>query len=389
MSSLSQPGTAPAVAAPGGPPLSRLKQSFLAAWPALVAYAVARAVGVGVYLLVAHLSGRDGWHILGHRTDAGFYFRIITEGYSGPQVLDKNDMAFFPLYPMLVRGVHEVVPLPADTVAILVSWLAALIAAWGVYAVGAHLHDRRTGVLLALLWGLLPHAIVESMAYTEAIFTAFVAWALLALLRERWVAAGALALLAGLTRPTALALIPVVGLAALIAVVKTRGRAWQPWVGMLLAPLGWLGYILWVAQRTGRLDGWFHIQDAGWGSRFDGGVFTAKTMARLLKHNSSLDAYLVSFVLLVAVALFALTIIDRQPWQLLLFSGLILLITVGGMNYYNSKARFLLPAFALLVPVATALARTRPARMAVIVLTIAAASTYCGVYLLLIWKLSP
>ncbi|MBV1849618.1 glycosyltransferase family 39 protein [Catellatospora sp. NEAU-YM18] len=298
-------------------------------------------------------------------------------------------MAFFPLYPMLVRGVHAVLPLPVDTVAVLVSWLAALAAAWGVFAVGAHLHDRRTGVLLALVWGLLPHAIVESMAYTEAIFTAFVAWALYAVLRERWVAAGVLTLLAGLTRPTALALIPVVGLAALLAVIRTRGRSWRPWVALALAPLGWLGYVLWVAQRTGRLDGWFRIQDEGWGSRWDGGVYTAKTVAKLLKENSSLDTYLVSLVLVVAVALFAISIIDRQPWQLLLFSGLILLITLGGAGYFNAKARFLLPAFALLLPVATALARTRPARMAVVVLTLAAASTYCGVYLLLIWKYSP
>ncbi|MDI1460428.1 hypothetical protein QEZ54_05560 [Catellatospora sp. KI3] len=386
MSSLSQPGTAPAAS---GAPRSRLKQSFLAAWPALAAYVAARAVGVGAFLAVARMAGRDGWQILGHRTDAGFYLRIAVEGYAGAEPLDKNDMAFFPLFPMLVRGAHAVVPLPVDTVAVLVSWLAALAAAWGVFAIGAHLHDRRTGVLLALLWGLLPHAIVESMAYTEAIFTAFVAWALYALLRERWVAAGVLTLLAGLTRPTALALIPVVGLAALLAVVRGRGRAWRPWAALVLAPLGWLGYVLWVAQRTGRLDGYFHLQDAGWGSRFDGGRYTATTMAKLLTENSSLNTYLVSLVLVVAVALFALTILDRQPWQLLLFSGLILLITLTGAGYFNAKARFLLPAFALLLPVATALARTRPARMAVVVATLAAVSTYCGVYLLLIWKYSP
>ena len=67
-----------------------------------------------------------------------------------------------------------------------VAVVASLAAAWGLYAVGDHLHDRRTGVLLAVVWGLLPHAIVESMAYTEAIFTALVAWSLLAMLRERW-----------------------------------------------------------------------------------------------------------------------------------------------------------------------------------------------------------
>ena len=113
-------------------------------------------------------------------------------------------------------------------------------------------------------------------------------------------AAGLLALLAGLTRPTALAVIPVVMLAALIAVVRGRDRSWRPWAAMVLAPLGWLGYLGWVAQRTGRLDGWFWIQDEGWGSRFDGGAYTARTVAKLLTHETPLDIYLVTLVLAVA-----------------------------------------------------------------------------------------
>ena len=57
-----------------------------------------------------------------------------------------------------------------------------------------------------------------------------------------------------------------------------------------------------------------------------------------------------------------ITIIDRQPWQLLMFSALMLVMSLGGENYYNAKARFLLPAFALLLPIAVALARAGWAR---------------------------
>ncbi|MBV1855768.1 glycosyltransferase family 39 protein [Catellatospora sp. NEAU-YM18] len=314
----------------------------------------------------------------------------MIEGYPGPETVFHNGMAFFPLFPALGRAADWLLPFPTSTCAILVSWAGALAAAWGIYAVGAHVRDRRTGVLLAALWGLLPHAIIESMAYTEAIFTAFVAWALYAVLRERWIMAGALTLLAGLTRPTALAVIPVVGLAALITVVKGRDRSWRPWAAMVLAPLGWLGYILWVAQRTGRLDGYFYIQGEGWGSRYDGGVNMVRKVSEFLKYEArNLDYYLVLFVLVAALVLLAISVIDRQPWQLVVYSALMLVITLGGENYYNAKARFLLPAFALLLPVATSLARTKTATMVIIMATLAAASAYCGVYLVLIWQWSP
>lgn len=245
----------------------------------------------------------------------------------------------------MLRWSGQVLPLELPVVGVLLSWVASLVAAWGIHAVGAHLHDRRTGVLLAVLWGLLPHAVVQSMAYTESIFTAFAAWCLLATLRRRWVAAGMLALSAGLTRPTAVAVIAVVLLAALLAVVRRRD-GWRPWAALALAPAGWVGYVGWVGVRAGRPDGWFHIQGVGWQSRWDGGGYTVRTAAeRLIVPQTPFDIYLVTAVLLLAGALFALCLLDRQAWQLLLFSGLMLAVTLGSAGYYHAKARFLLPAF--------------------------------------------
>ena len=83
-------------------------------------------------------------------------------------------------------------------------------------------YDRRVGVALAVLWGVLPHAIVESMVYSEALFTALAAWSLYALLRRQWLAAGALCLLAGATRAAAGVLVAVVMVAA---VDRARAQA--------------------------------------------------------------------------------------------------------------------------------------------------------------------
>ncbi|MBY8874800.1 hypothetical protein K7640_23505 [Micromonospora sp. PLK6-60] len=298
-------------------------------------------------------------------------------------------MAFFPLYPWLVRLLDQSWAMDPQQAALAVSWLGSLAAAWGLFAIGNHLADRRTGVLLAVVWGVVPHAVVESLAYTEALFTAFAAWALYAVLTGRWLTAGLLCLLAGLTRPTASSLIAVVGLAALVALIRRQGPWWRPLTALLLAPLGWLGFIVWVGDRTGGLDGWFRIQGEGWNSSFDGGAFTLRRTGEILDSPSRFQHYMVALVLLAALTLLVLSIMDRQPWPLLLYSGLLLVTTIGAAGYYHSKGRFLLPAFALLLPVAGALARARRGRAYPVLVLLTAVSAYFGGYLALVWTSSP
>ncbi|WP_422770258.1 hypothetical protein ACN28C_26635 [Plantactinospora sp. WMMC1484] len=365
----------------------RLLAAARHAAPALAGYAAIKVFGVLTIVVWGLAVDRQPAQLLA-KADGGWYLRIAQHGYDMGERL-QSDMAFFPLYPGLIAALDPLTPLSPRGTALVIGWLASLAAAWGIFAIGDHLFDRRTGVLLALVWGALPHAIVQSMAYTEGLFTAFTAWTLLALLRRQWLTAGVLCLLAGLTRPTATALIAVVGLAALIAAVRRRD-GWRPIAAMLLAPAGWAGYLAWVGWVTGRLDGWFHIQREGWNMAFDAGASTLERGSSLLFANASaLDYYVVTLVIVLAVMLLVLCLLDRQPWQLVLFSALLLANTVAAAGYYHAKARFLLPAFPLLLPVAVALARTGRAKAGTIVATLVLISVYLGGYLLVIWTHSP
>ncbi|MCF0092307.1 hypothetical protein [Micromonospora sp. MH99] len=363
----------------------RLLASARYALPALGAYAAVRVLGgLTLYLWASPSRSTEG---LLTRADGNWYLAISQHGYDGYQQLQSN-MAFFPLYPGLTAALEPLTPLDFRKTALALAWIAALAAAWGLFAVGNLLHGRRVGIMLAVLWGLLPHSIVQTMSYSEGLFTALAAWTLYALLRERWLTAGALCLFAGLTRPTASALIAVVGLAALIAAFRRRD-GWRPWVAMVLAPAGWVGYLAWVGVQTGRPDGWFHIQDAGWGTTFDFGVDTLRRGRTVLTEASALEFYTVTLVAVLAITLFVLSLIDRQPWQLLLYSGLLLVTTLGAAGYYHSKARFLLPAFPLLIPVAVAFAKAARARAVAILTLLALMSAYFGGYLLIVWRSSP
>ncbi len=100
-----------------------------------------------------------------------------------------------------------------------------------------------------MLWGLLPHSIAPSLAYTEPVLTAFAAWSSYAVLTGRWLWAGTLAALAGMSRPNGLAVAAAVLATAACEVWRRRGRvSHRLWTGAALAPVGW------AAMRCGWAD---------------------------------------------------------------------------------------------------------------------------------------
>ncbi|MFE9559264.1 hypothetical protein ACFYMW_16010 [Streptomyces sp. NPDC006692] len=376
----------------GRPPArGRARTALRYAAPALLGYLAVRLFGVLVLAKWAHVRHHGIWPTLATSWDSNWYLGIADHGYAHalhPEQL--NNLAFFPLYPLLVKAVAGVTPGSRATVGLLLAIGLSLVAAWGVFAVGDRLHGRRVGALLTVLWGALPVAVVQWMGYTESLFTALTAWALHCVLTRRWVWAGTLAALAGLTRPTGIALAAAVSLTALTALVRTRRFDRRLVLGALLAPLGWCGYVAWVAARVGRWDGYFAVQKL-WDNQWDGGIGTLRDMRAILVYANRppLFLVLVTLVLILSGALYVLSLADRQPLVLLLFTGALLLVVLGSGGVYFPRARFLVPGFPLLLPVALALAR---ARRPVAVLGLGAAalsSAWLGAYMLLVWPGPP
>ncbi|SCD48166.1 Dolichyl-phosphate-mannose-protein mannosyltransferase [Streptomyces sp. BpilaLS-43] len=384
----------PASGAPPRPAGVRLRAraALAAAAPALAAYAAVRAVGLVVLQVWASAAGKDAWHLLGGRWDSVWYQRIAENGYGYTATLPDGtlhpDLAFFPLLPALERSLAAVTPLTVRDAGIALAWLAGLCAAWGVYAVGARLHGRRAGVVLAALWGAYPTAFVQSMAYTETLFTALAAWALYAVLRDRWVVAGALSVLAGLTRPSAAALIAALAVTAAVALVREYRSGARPGLprrrarmllGVCLAPLGWLAYVVFVAVREGGAFAYFEVQ-AEWGNSIDGGRALAAFIARLpLPAALGLCAALGLLGWLVV-----LCVRQRQPLPLLVYGIAVVVVSLIGSGYFGSRPRLMMPAFPLLLPPALALLRLRTtARTAGVLTVLALASAGYGAWTLL------
>ncbi|WP_328302408.1 glycosyltransferase family 39 protein [Streptomyces sp. NBC_00435] len=378
-----------------------MRASWRRARAALLVHVALRLVGVGVVGLWGQRKGIGLHEILATRWDSVYYLNIADHGYSSAMVPACHiggptcKLAFFPVYPLLTRGLSAVTGAPADWTAWALSLVASLLAAWGIFAVAEKLHNARVAFFAVALYAVVPHALVLSMAYTEPVFVALAAWAVYAVLTHRWPTAGVLALLAGATRPSGSAVVAAVVLCALRALFTgrerdgTRWAAVRPWAAVLLAPLGWLAFFAWVGQRMGRWDGYF-AEQRQWGSTFDGGVYTVRSLRELLTRPAlTLDQVVVAATVVTAVVLLFVLTRRRPPAAVWIYTALLVLIAVGGAGFFHSKARFLLPAFPLLFPFAVALARARKPTVYWILGAATAASALYSGYLTLVWNRSP
>ncbi|MFI6682655.1 hypothetical protein [Streptomyces sp. NPDC050485] len=364
----------------GGPPAAA--PALRRAWTAVAAFAAVRALGLLVLALWSRIAGSDAHTLLSARWDSLWYVRVAESGYdftlTAPDGRVLSDLAFFPLLPWLERAVAAVSPLgPADA-GLLVSAVAGLAAAWGLYLTGHHLNGHRAGVLLVALWAAVPVGIVQSMAYSEALFVALSAWALYAVLQHRWVAAGLLASLAGLARPVGLAVAAALWAGAAVEARRTRHVDARMLAGAALAPLGAAGYVLWVGARQGSLLGYLDVQ-AAWGNGFDGGLAYGEFIVEQLGGRPGVFAGLGLIVgTALAVWAYVVCVRQRQPLPLLVYTGIVMVLALCSSGYFGSKPRLLLPAFPLLLPVAVALAQLRPARSVPVVAALAVGSAVYG-----------
>ncbi|MFC9092826.1 MULTISPECIES: glycosyltransferase family 39 protein [unclassified Streptomyces] len=373
---------------PAPPPTGAARRAA----PALAGYVAVRALGLVVLALWSAARGSSPHTLLTARWDSLWYTRVAGPGY-GYEVRLPNgdvhsDLAFFPLLPWLERLGEALTPLSFADAGLLVSTLASIAAAWGIFAVADHVYGSRAGFCAVLLWAVLPVGIVQSMAYSESLFTALAAWSLYAVLRGRWVTAGVLASLAGLTRPVGAAVVAAVWVDAITSYVRDRRTlparevpVLRRALGMVLAPLGAAGYVLWVGRRTGKGPlGYLDVQ-AGWRNGFDGGYAFARFVAgKFTAFPSALaGAGLIIGVALI-VWLFVVCVRQRQPLPLLVYAGIVTALALCASSYFGSKPRLLLPAFPLLLPLARALARVRPSRSAAVLGGVAAASAVYGAF---------
>lgn len=357
-----------------------------------IAVGILLATRAGQLIMLGWLSAvaDDGQPMRQHllEWDGGWFLRVATDGYphgytyGETGALEGNGLAFFPVFPMLIR-LFTVLGADSGTAAIAVAWLASAGAAVALHLLGTTLHGRRAGWALVAICCSAPASVVLSMAYSEGLFLAFVAGMLAAAHRQVWWAAGLIGLAASLTRPTGAAAAVALAVAAFLAFKKER--SWQPIAAAAVALAGVPAYLAWVGLRVGEFDAWFKIQTAGWGTSFDFGASTVSFLGTTLSSGDGWVPMSVALILLAAPAAAGVALATR-PWPPLAVYGVLAMILVYGQaGFYHSKPRLLLPVLLTLMPAVVAAARARPRVAVLSIVAWALFGLWYGAYLVVVW----
>jgi hypothetical protein len=179
--------------------------------------------------------------------DARHYVDIAVSGYDPPNAPESN-IAFFPLYPLLIRIVLVAVGrVDTETGAFVglvianLALFAALLYLSALVARDFSLSVARRTVLYVLVF---PTTLFLSSAYAEAVFLATAVASLYHARAAEWGRSGTFGALAALTRPFGMLLVLPIAL----ELYRQRARL-RSWLALIGPPIGlalFIGYLWWL-----------------------------------------------------------------------------------------------------------------------------------------------
>lgn len=150
------------------------------------------------------------WHHQLLQWDSEWYFKIVTEGYryNGDPTIEQN-IVFYPLYPLLARGLVAISGIAASDSLLLVSNVAGLSAVVVLFKLVREEFGDRLALTTTALLSFFPTSVLLSAGYTEPLELLLIVSFFLALKREHYVLAALFAGLAVADRSTGIVLLPV------------------------------------------------------------------------------------------------------------------------------------------------------------------------------------
>ena len=288
------------------------------------------------------------------RWDAVHYIDIAQRGYYG------TDMAFFPLFPMLIGIVGKL--LGNHLIAgLLISNVALFFGLLFFYKLVEHQFTRSVAHRAIFYVSIFPTAIFFSAIYTESLFFALTVASFYYIREHKWLGAGIIGALAALTRVEGVLLI--VPYAIEVVAAAGNGRSWERVLappqrllrialGALAIPLGLAAYMtmLWVLHGDPLY--FSHVQ-AHWNRHLAPPWFSVFRAARAIvtQHSEVLVAgqaiELVFTLLMLAVLVAGLR---RLPPSFSAYMALSILVPMSTSSLMSMPrfALVLFPMFAIL-----------------------------------------
>jgi len=334
---------------------SRLVMLMAAGFAALINATTGRSNGTGPWPAVP--AARVGALAVLERWDSAWYISVAQHGYPArPVATDLGRVAFFPLYPLLTRGLAAV-GLPVVDAALIMSTMFGGAAAVLLFFLAKRTAGVPAAVRVTALFCFFPGAFVLSMAYSEGLMLTAAVGCLWALVERRWLLAGLAAAVATATRPTAVALCFACAWAAGQAIAQRRD--WRSLIAPALSPLGVLAYFGYLAVHTGHVSEWFrserviwheHVDPAGLPGRLYAGLRHPVGVAGPLRDINGLVALAGAVVLVAGLVL----LLRQRPAAPIVVYTVITVVLILTSKTIGARPRLVLAAFPVIAAIGTA-----------------------------------
>jgi len=279
------------------------------------------------------------------RFDTLWYIEIARYGYDNPMAT-----VFYPLYPILIRLVS--VPTRSElAAALLISTGATFFLFRGALRLLDFDGAAPTATRAILLWAVWPASFVFFAGYPDSMVCALIVWSLVLARSSRWLPAGALGLLAGLTKAMGcLVAVPLLWIAwkdrrkeGLFAAASSLGGAgcYQGWLLLRHFPSAAEAYRTWWMTTT--VAPWITLRDV--------------IYAAMQGHNTLV---LLNLILFVVAGLASFSPSVRMEYRLYAAAAMCLFLTKHTDPLLQSTTRYSLTLFAAYPALAAKLGKGVP-----------------------------
>ena len=192
------------------------------------------------------------------RFDTGYYEGIAWAGYS-PLAGGRSNIAYFPVYPMLMRLVGRAFGRQHATyfiAGIVVSWACFVLAMVALYYLARLDLPRLRAQRAVLLTAVFPFAFFFGVAYSESTFLLFTVLAFYLFRTRRWMLGGLCGAVATATRVPGILMVPALAWVAWRSAEPTTRDRVRGAIGVSLAACGFGAYCVYIYSLTGNAFEW-------------------------------------------------------------------------------------------------------------------------------------
>lgn len=276
------------------------------------------------------------------RWDSVWYLDIVQNGYYLKGENKLSNPVFFPLYPLVIKAVSYLTLGNYLLAGWLVSSIFAIASAAALYKLVQKFHPDLDPAHPVIFLLIFPTAFFLNNIYSESMFLFFTLVSFYFALQKKFLYAGLLGLLAASTRSTGVLIFIPLLYEYYKAYPLHKGRFSPQGLGLLLIPLGTLGFFTYHYLAFGDFWLFLHLEKL-WGRGFVLNWEHFQTQKPAEITNFALDLLALIFGLVIGLlVMFKI----RVSYGLLILSVILVAISTGTLMSIN---RYLLPLFPIYI----------------------------------------